>query len=190
MKKFLLSLAILAAASPAWAVSIADWSATPIVSGDKTFTLNSTDITDTNVAVNVQDFGSAHQLNLANLAGVTSDFHLNFTVTVSTGPNKIDSANVTQNVFLTGTPSSTTDWASGTYTDTLTGSDTGAVHAFDTTSLTIDTDSQGLAAGNTLSNITYSFTQATPPAVPEPGTLVLAGLGFAGLVIARRRNAK
>ena len=189
MKKFLLSLAILAAASPAWAVSISDWQQAPIVSGDKTFTLNSTDITDINVAVNVQDFGFSHQLNLSNLAGVTSDFNLNFTVTVSTGPNKISSANVTQNVFLTGTPSSTTDWASGTYFDTLTGSDTGPVNAFDTTSLTIDTASQGLAAGNTLSNITYSFTQ-TNPTVPEPGTLVLAGLGFAGLVIARRRTAK
>jgi len=188
VKKFLLTLAVLAMGTPAWAVTIADWSSTPIVSGDKTFTLNSTNITDTNVTVNVQDLGVAHQLNLANLAGITStaNFSLNFTVTVNSGPNTITGANVTQNPFLTGLPVTTTDWATGAFSDTLTGSQTGTVHPFSTTSLIVDTTASTLDGSNRLSNLTYSFVQTAP--VPEPSTFVLCGLGLVGLVAARRRR--
>lgn len=189
MKKFLLSLAILAVASPAWAVTIADWSKNPIVSGDKTFTLNSTTITDTNVNVLVQDLGVSHELNLSNLTGITSNFHINFTVTVSSGPNVISQAAVTQNKYSLSpnNGSSLTTWTPGAYTDALTGTANGSVHNFNTTSITVDTDTT-IDSNSRLSNITYGFTQTDPTAVPEPSTFVLGGLGVLGLVLARRRS--
>jgi len=189
MKKFLLSLAILAVASPAWAETIADWNQTPIVSGDKTFTLISTDITDTNVNVLVQDLGTSHELNLSNLTGITSNFNINFTITVNSGPNVIAQGAVTQNKYSLSPNDgvTVTNWTPGAFSDTVTGTGNGALNNFNTTSVTVSTAAT-IDTDSRLSNITYGFTQTDPTAVPEPSTFVLGGLGVLGLVLARRRS--
>jgi hypothetical protein len=164
MKKFLLSLAIVAMASPAWAVTIASWSTTPIVDGDKTYTLNSaTGLSDQNVDVQVVDNGLVHSLNLSGLNNTANNFSLNFTVSINSGSNTLSLTQV------------------------------GTLNSYGTTNtqITFDTTSSGVDGSNFLSNITYDVLQSLPPnPVPEPGTFVLAGLGIAGLVLARRRSAK
>jgi len=195
MKKFLLSLAILAVASPAWAVTIADWNQTPIVSGDKTYTLNSASgLGDAAVDVNVVDNGLVHSLNLSGLNNTSNNFSLNFTVAVTSGPNAIVKSRISQNDVLGNTTAGTTNLSNpGAFGDTLNGTQQGTLNSYASTntSVTFDTISFGVDGSNFLSNITYDVLQAVPPpAVPEPGTFVLAGLGIAGLVIARRRSAK
>lgn len=191
MRKFLLTLAVLATASPVWAVTMAQWASTPIVSGDKTFTLNSTNITNTSVNVLVQDLGASHELNLSNLTGITSNFTVNFTISVNSGPNVIHQGAVTANKYSlsSGNAPSVTTWNPGAFSDSLVGTGNGSVHTFDATSVTINT-SATISSSARLSNITYGITQIDPTAVPEPSTFVLGGLGVLGLVFARRRAGR
>ncbi|HBH54288.1 MAG TPA: hypothetical protein DDY91_20580 [Planctomycetaceae bacterium] len=198
MKKFLLSLAIVAMASPAWAVTIAAWSTTPIVDGDKTYTLNSaTGLSDQNVDVQVVDNGLVHSLNLSGLNNTANNFSLNFTVSINSGSNYIAKSRISQNDVLgnstAGTSNTSTGNAGGPFTDNLSLTQVGTLNSYGTTNtqITFDTTSSGVDGSNFLSNITYDVLQALPPnPVPEPGTFVLAGLGIAGLVLARRRSAK
>ena len=192
MKKFVLTLSLLAMASPAWAVTVADWAANPIVSGDKTYTLNSASgLTDPAVDVNVVDNGLVHSLNLSGLNNTSNNFALNFTVSINSGPNVIKNSRISQNDVLgnatAGTSNVTT--GGGTYNDNLPGTAQGNVNTHGVTSITFDTTSSGVDGSNFLSNITYDLTQETPPppGIPEPSTFALAGLAVAGLVFARRR---
>jgi hypothetical protein len=191
MKKFVLTLSLLAMASPAWALTVADWAANPIVSGDKTYILNSASgLTDPAVAVSVVDNGLVHSLNLSGLNNTSNNFALNFTVTVNSGPNVIKDSRISQNDVLGNTTAGTTNVTTGggTYTDVLAGTQTGNVNNHGVTSITFDTISSGVDGSNFLSNITYDLNQETPPPViPEPSTFALAGLAVAGLVFARRR---
>jgi hypothetical protein len=192
MKKFLLTLSLLAMASPAWAITIAQWTGNPIVSGDKTYTLNSASgLTDAAVDVNVVDNGLVHSLNLSGLNNTANNFGLNFTVTVNSGPNVIKNSRISQNDVIGNTTAGTTNLTTGggSYTDNLLGTQTGNVNTHGVTSITFDTTSSGVDGSNFLSNITYDLTQETPPppGIPEPSTFALAGLAVAGLVIARRR---
>ena len=198
MKKFLLSLAIVAMASPAWAVTIAAWSTNPIVDGDKTYTLNSaTGLSDQNVDVQVVDNGLVHSLNLSGLNNTANNFSLNFTVSINSGSNYIAKSRISQNDVLgnstAGTSNTSTGNAGGPFTDNLSLTQVGTLNSYGTTNtqITFDTTSSGVDGSNFLSNITYDVLQSLPPnPVPEPGTFVLAGLGIAGLVLARRRSAK
>jgi hypothetical protein len=191
MKKFVLTLTLLALASPAWALTVADWAANPIVSGDKTYTLNSASgLTDPAIAVNVVDNGLVHSLNLSGLNNTSNNFGLNFTVTVNSGPNVIKDSRISQNDVSGNTTGGTANVTTGggVYNDDLLGTAVGNVNLHGTTSITFDTTSSGVDASNFLSNITYDVTQETPPPViPEPSTFALAGLAVAGLVFARRR---
>jgi hypothetical protein len=191
MKKFVLTLTLLALASPAWALTVADWAANPIVSGDKTYTLNSASgLTDPAIAVNVVDNGLVHSLNLSGLNNTSNNFALNFTVTVNSGPNVIKDSRISQNDVSGNTTGGTANVTTGggVYNDNLLGTAVGNVNLHGTTSITFDTTSSGVDASNFLSNITYDVTQETPPPViPEPSTFALAGLAVAGLVFARRR---
>jgi hypothetical protein len=191
MKKFLLTLSLLAMASPAWAITIAQWTGNPIVSGDKTYTLNSASgLTDAAVDVNVVDNGLVHSLNLSGLNNTANNFGLNFTVTVNSGPNVIKDSRISQNDVSGNTTGGTANVTTGggVYNDDLLGTAVGNVNLHGTTSITFDTTSSGVDASNFLSNITYDVTQETPPPViPEPSTFALAGLAVAGLVFARRR---
>lgn len=192
MKKFLLSLALVAMATPAWAVTVANWASNPIVSGDKTYTLNSSSgLGDPNVDVAVVDNGLVHSLNLSGLSTTSSNFSLNFTVAINSGTNVIDKTRVSQNDVLgNATAGSITDTTGGgTFQDNLAGTAVGPTntHSAGTTSVTFDVNSYGVDATNFLSNITFDVLQAAPPAVPEPSTFALAGLAVVGLVIARRR---
>jgi len=198
MKKFLLSLAIVAMASPAWAVTIAAWSTNPIVDGDKTYTLNSaTGLSDQNVDVQVVDNGLVHSLNLSGLNNTANNFSLNFTVSINSGSNYIAKSRISQNDVLgnstAGTSNTSTGNAGGPFIDNLILTQVGTLNSYGTTNtqITFDTTSSGVDGSNFLSNITYDVLQSLPPnPVPEPGTFVLAGLGIAGLVLARRRSAK
>ena len=191
MKKFVLTLTLLALASPAWALTVADWALNPIVSGDKTYTLNSASgLTDPAVAVNVVDNGLVHSLNLSGLNNTSNNFALNFTVTVNSGPNVIKDSRISQNDVSGNTTGGTANVTTGggVYNDNLLGTAVGNVNLHGTTSITFDTTSSGVDGSNFLSNITYDVTQETPPPViPEPSTFALAGLAVAGLVFARRR---
>jgi len=188
MKKFLLSLALLAIASPAYAVTAADWLANPIVTGDKTFTLNSyTGLDHASVDITAVDNGLVHSLNVGGLNGTANNFTLNFTVTVSSGSNTISASRVSQNDVFGNTTAGSTTLTTGGYSDTLNGSTAGPInsHTPGTTSITFDTASFGVNGSNFLSNITYDVQQVA--GVPEPSTFALAGLAVVGLVIARRR---
>ena len=193
MKKFVLTLSLLAMASPAWAVTVSYWASNPIVQGDKTYTLNSASgLTDPAVDVNVVDNGLVHSLNLSGLNNTSNNFALNFTVTVNSGSKVIKNSRISQNDVIGNTTGGTTNVTTGggTYTDTLFGTQTGNVNTHGVTAVTFDTTSSGVNASNFLSNITYDLTQEIPPpppGIPEPSTFALAGLAVAGLVIARRR---
>jgi len=193
MKKFLLSLAVLALTSPAFAapVSIATWSAAPIVAGDKTFTyVSHTGLLDPSILVDANDLGLSHSLNLTNLGPESSNFTLNFTITVNAPPNKIIGTRVSENdVIGNTTAGSTTITSSGatTYSDTLVQSQQGPINPWNyVTSVDFAVSSNGIDGANRLSNMTFDVVQGTPP-VPEPSTFALAGLAVVGLVIARRR---
>jgi len=194
MKKLLLSLAVLALATPAMAapLTIADWAAAPIVAGDKTFTyVSHTGLLDSNIRVDANDLGLSHSLNLTGLGPEDSNFTLNFTITVNTPPQKIIGTRVSENdVIGNSTAGSTTIASSGatSYTDTLIQSQQGPINPWnyvDTVAFAVS--SSGIDAGNRLSNMTFDVVQGQPPVIPEPSTFALAGLAVAGLVIARRR---
>ena len=190
MKKFLLSLAVLAVASPVYAVTASNWLATPIVAGDKTFTLNSyTGLDDDSINITAVDNGLTHSLNLAGLNNTSNNFTLNFTVTVNSGTNTISQSRVSQNDVLGNSTGGTTTLTTVGFSDTISQSGTGNTnnHTDGTTSVTFDTQSFGVDGANFLSNLTYDVVQITPPAIPEPSTFALAGLAVAGLVFARRR---
>ncbi len=191
MKKFVLSLALLAFSTPAWAaITIADWATTPIVSGDKTFTLISEtglNVAGVEVSPSVPPVfgGLLHSLDINGLQNVAGNFSLSFKVTVNSGTNKIKSTRVSQNDILGNTTAgSTTTTNPGAFSDTLNGTAAGItrVQAPDITEVTFSTSTFGISAGNALSTLTYDVLQT-----PEPSTFVLAGLAVAGLVIARRR---
>jgi len=192
MKKFLMTLVVLASASPAFAVTVAQWSSTPIVSGDKTFTLGSSSgLGDAQVDVNVVDNGLLHSLNLSGLSNTSNNFTLTFTVSVNSGNNTIKTTRVSQNDVLgNATGGSTTTTNPGSFSDTLNGTQAGTARnqAAGVTSVTFATTSFGVNGSNFLSNITYDLIQQAGPAVPEPSTFVLCGLGVVGLVAARRRR--
>jgi hypothetical protein len=198
MKKFLLSLALVAFATPAWAgVTIAQWIANPIISGDKTYTLLSE--SGLNVAgVEAADSippafgGLLHSLDINGLQNISGNFSLSFKVTINSGTNTIKSTRVSQNDILGNTTAgSTTTTNPGAFTDTLNGTDAGLTHnqGAGVTEVTFSTSSFGISSGNALSTLTYDVLQQTPPppAIPEPSTFALAGLAVAGLVFARRR---
>jgi hypothetical protein len=189
MKKFLLSLALVVIASPAWAapITIADWQAGDIVAGDKTFTyINAGGLDDSNIRVEATDLGYTHQFNLSNLSGVSGPFFLQFAVTVNGGTAKIVGTRVSQN-DVSGAASTTNIQTSGatSYTDNLTATQGGPDNAFpNVTSVTFDTTGS-LSGTDRLQNMSWRITQAEP--VPEPSTFALAGLAVVGLVITRRR---
>jgi len=193
MKKFLLSLAVLALTSPAFAapITIADWSASPIVAGDKTFTyVSHTGLLDSNIRVDANDLGLSHSLNLTGLGPESSNFTLNFNISVNAPPQKIVGTRVSENdVIGNSTAGSTTITSSGatSYTDTLVQSQQGPINPWNyVSSVAFAVTSNGIDASNRLSNMTFDVVQGTP-AVPEPSTFALAGLAVVGLVIARRR---
>ena len=194
MKKFLLSLALVALASPAFAaaISVDDWAAlgaTGIVAGDKTFVYHgSTYLLGTAATVEAADLGIVHQLNLANLGTVQSGFALDFQVSVNGTAFKISQTFVSQN-HAAGSPTSSTVSASGatSYTDNLTATQPGAHNAWSMVDA-VDFQTTGTtSATDILTNVTYTITQTAVPPVPEPSTFALAGLAVAGLVFARRR---
>jgi len=190
MKKFLLSLAVLAVASPAFANTAASWLATPIVAGDKTYTLNSyTGLDDASVSITAVDNGLTHSLNLAGLNNTSNNFTLNFTVTVNSGTNTISQSRISQNDVAGNTTGGTNNLTTVGFSDTINQTGTGNYnnHTAGTTSVTFDTQSFGVDGANFLSNLTYDVVQISAPPIPEPSTFALAGLAVAGLVFARRR---
>jgi hypothetical protein len=191
MKKFLLSLALVVIASPAWAapITIAAWSASggDIVAGDKTFTyISSSGLTDSNIRVEATDLGYTHQFNLSNLSGVTGAFNLQFSVTVNSGSNTIVGTRVSQNDVSGAAQTSNIQTSGATsYTDVLTATQGGPDNAFpNVTTVIFNTSTVTLDGSNRLQNMSWRVSQAS---IPEPSTFALAGLAVVGLVIARRR---
>ena len=191
MKKFLLSLALVAFATPAWAgTTIAQWASNPIISGDKTYTLISQSGLDV-AGVEASDSippafgGLLHSLDINGLQNISGNFSLSFKVTINSGSNTIKSTRVSQNDILGNvTAGSTTLTNPGAFTDTLNGTQAGLTRAqgAGVTEVTFSTSTFGIASGNALSTLTYDVLQT-----PEPSTFALAGLAVAGLVFARRR---
>jgi hypothetical protein len=191
MKKFLLSLALVVIASPAWAapITIAAWSASggDIVAGDKTFTyISSSGLTDSNIRVEATDLGYTHQFNLSNLSGVSGPFFLQFAVTVNGGTAKIVGTRVSQNDVSGAAQTSNIQTSGATsYTDVLTATQGGPDNAFpNVTTVIFNTSTVTLDGSNRLQNMSWRVSQAS---IPEPSTFALAGLAVVGLVIARRR---
>jgi hypothetical protein len=191
MKKFLLSLALVVIASPAWAapITIAAWSASggDIVAGDKTFTyISSSGLTDSNIRVEATDLGYTHQFNLSNLSGVTGAFNLQFSVTVNSGSNTIVGTRVSQNDVSGAAQTSNIQTSGATsYTDVLTATQGGPDNAFpNVTTVIFNTSTVTLDGSNRLQNMSWRVSQAS---IPEPSTFALAGLAVVGLVITRRR---
>lgn len=196
MRKFLMSFVIgglalltsaVASAAPTTDINttLGDWKTAGFIEiGDKVYEFVDSDLADT-IAVDLTVFSNIYTLQLSGFdSGALSAF-LEYTVTVTDGSKHIST--VALDTTHAGSGVEVVKEIDGDAVDTLTSTDgvpDSTVGDIGASFLDIyETFSSG--AGGSLINATNAITQ-----VPEPSTLVLAGLAaIGGLVYSRRRKS-